>query len=185
MCILRNTVQHTEQLEVRSIFGIFCLSRRKIRSYGNCWRIFDCSKSMRMCENMERTKSHPQRLLRCWRGQKPTNPKSKFLVVPPVPPSWLRLRAGWVLTAFFRPGPLCTAGRFVCGLTLKTAHWGSSIKMHSYVIGGHRFKLYGYSAFERFLVYCVPVSIDIPFPMGLWIQSANSTADRVPLTAQV
>jgi hypothetical protein len=138
-----------------------------------------------MCENMERTKGHPQRLLRCWRVQKTTNPKSKFLVVPPVPPSWLRLRAGWVLTAFYRPGPMCTAGRFVCGLKLKTAHWGSSIKMHGYVIGGHRSKLYGDSAFERFLVYYVPVSIDIPFPMGLWIQSANSTADRVPLTAQV
>jgi hypothetical protein len=145
-----------------------------------------------MCENMERTKGHPQRLLRCWRVQKTTNPKSKFLVVPPVPPFWLRLRAGWALNAFYRPGPLCTAGRFVCGLTLKSAHCGSSMKIHGYVIGGHRSKQWdlvlncihcnGYSVFERLLVYVVPVSIDIPFPMGWWIHSSSSTADSVPLT---
>jgi hypothetical protein len=37
-------------------------------------------------------------------------------------------------------------------------------KIHGYVIGGHRSKLHGYSAFERLLVHCVSVSIDIPFP---------------------
>jgi hypothetical protein len=59
------------------------------------------------------------------------------------------------------------------------------MKIHGYIIGGHRSKLHSYSAFERLLVYGVPVSIDIPFPMGWWIHSANSTADRVLLTAPV
>jgi hypothetical protein len=58
------------------------------------------------------------------------------------------------------------AGRFVCGLTLRSVNCGSSTKIHVYIIGGHRSKLHGYSAFERLLVYGVPVSIDIPFPMG-------------------
>jgi hypothetical protein len=116
---------------------------------------------------------------------------SKFLVFPPVPASWLRVRTGCVLRAFYMPGSLCTTGRFVSGLTLKSPHCVSSTKIHRCVIGGHRSQLqwelvldcihcHGYSALDGLLVYGIPISLDIPFPGGLWIHSTDTTADSVP-----